>query len=616
MKFAIFKKFWFRWIVVLFPLMVILFLINDSITSQRFSKAYQRLYLEQFEEQIKAINIAKEERITNLQKDLKSIAENQNIIQFLEEGNQDKLMETLKELTVDFEKKQSILNLPRALINSKFKKNEEQQTGIKGAHALGVYALIDEEGNFISKRGRVQLPRKGFVKDQARDGFSNKWKIFFKKMTEGKNEQFVSYQFLDDENPDLLIESVVTPIFTKDQKRLLGAFVYGMRVQNSINSPIVANGNGDRGSKILSGMIAENQLVSKNIPKSAYDAIIKEVNRLLNADEKMKYQTHVIVNGVKHQLMFRVLNPESPFEQAVQVYLFSLADLHEDLAALKLDLLKVAFGLITILFILIYIVTRGMTKPISKMIKVTELMSEGDYQVQLAEPKSELGTLAKSLNVLACQLRLKEKYQSILNAVTDKQVVDKLLNSELMLKGEEREVSVLFCDIRGFTAMTENLPPREVIEMLNEHMTLMTQLSYQYGGMVDKFVGDLIMVVFGAPQKQPMDVQNAVDCALAMIRERGLLNQSSAYQIEVGIGIATGEVISGCMGSAERLNYTVLGERVNLAARLCGQAGIDQILVDSATAALLNDLYVFEKINHFYAKGFSEAVEAFAVKNK
>ena len=126
-----------------------------------------------------------------------------------------------------------------------------------------------------------------------------------------------------------------------------------------------------------------------------------------------------------------------------------------------------------------------------------------------------------------------------------------LLKGELALGGELRDVTVLFCDIRGFTGHTEHMPPATVIALLNEHMTALTAIVHEHGGIVDKFVGDALMAIFGAPEARPHAAEDAVRAAARMLEARARLNAASpSTRSTIGIGIASGEVIVGCMGSA------------------------------------------------------------------
>jgi class 3 adenylate cyclase len=157
------------------------------------------------------------------------------------------------------------------------------------------------------------------------------------------------------------------------------------------------------------------------------------------------------------------------------------------------------------------------------------------------------------------------------------------------------------------------MDPAEVIKMLNEHMTALTKVVYEHNGVVDKFVGDLVMAIFGAPKSYGNDAYNATRCAVRMIEERMKLNETSEHKILVGIGIATGEAVAGCMGSADRLNYTVLGARVNLASRLCSQAGKMEVVIDGATREKVGSPLETEKLPDLMLKGFSQPVKAYKV---
>jgi hypothetical protein len=144
----------------------------------------------------------------------------------------------------------------------------------------------------------------------------------------------------------------------------------------------------------------------------------------------------------------------------------------------------------------------------------------------------------------------------------------------------------------------------------NEHMTLLTDVAYAHGGTVDKFVGDLIMVTFGTPKTAADDSMRMLRCARAMVDARERANASVQRPIAIGIGCAYGAVVAGCMGSARRLDYTVLGERVNLAARLCSKAPPMHVYVD-ATARASATGCAFAPLPPIEAKGFSHPVEAF-----
>lgn len=255
---------------------------------------------------------------------------------------------------------------------------------------------------------------------------------------------------------------------------------------------------------------------------------------------------------------------------------------------------------------------RGLSRPVRALGDAAVRIESGDFAVRVAASGTdELSRLGRRFNAMAEGLAQREKYRRVLDAVADPDVAAELMAGTLDLGGAEQEVGVLFCDIRGFTALAEGMPPQSVIAMLNEHMTLLTDVAYAHGGTVDKFVGDLIMVTFGAPRPATDDAVRMARCARAMVDARAAANSGARRPILVGIGCAYGKVVAGCMGSAKRLDYTVLGDRVNLAARLCSQAPAMHVYVDAGTRAALGPGPRLDPLPPIEAKGFSRPVEAF-----
>ena len=254
---------------------------------------------------------------------------------------------------------------------------------------------------------------------------------------------------------------------------------------------------------------------------------------------------------------------------------------------------------------------RGLSRPVERMGEAAARIERGDFAVRLpAEGAGELATLERRLNDMAAGLAMREQYRRVLDAVADPEVAAELMAGALDLGGRTQEVGILFCDIRGFTTLTERMDPVDVIAMVNEHMTLLTEVAYAHGGTVDKFVGDLIMVTFGAPKTGTDDAQRMVRCAHAMVAARARANAGASRPIEIGVGCAFGPVVAGCMGSERRLDYTVLGARGNLAARLCSKAPAMRVLVDGE-ARRRAGWGTYAALAPLEAKGFSGPVEAF-----
>ncbi len=253
---------------------------------------------------------------------------------------------------------------------------------------------------------------------------------------------------------------------------------------------------------------------------------------------------------------------------------------------------------------------RTLSRPVADMTVAAQAIQGGDYTVRGAVRDSgDLGMLARSFNEMGEGLALRDHYRRVLDVVADPEVAKELLAGKIDLGGRSQEVGILFCDIRGFTPLTERMEPPQVIELLNHHMSLLTKVAYEHGGVVDKFVGDLIMVTFGTPKSAPDDAARMARCALAMIAAREEANRVMMPPIEVGIGCAFGMVVAGCMGSTQRLDYTVLGARVNLAARLCSKAPAMRVYVDDETR-LRSQGAASVALEPFELRGFSVPIHA------
>jgi class 3 adenylate cyclase len=181
---------------------------------------------------------------------------------------------------------------------------------------------------------------------------------------------------------------------------------------------------------------------------------------------------------------------------------------------------------------------------------------------------------------------------------------------------EELEATILFSDIRGFSSLAEQLQPHEVAEMVGRHLAAMVDVVTRHGGVVDKFTGDAVMAVFGAPRPAPDDARRALLCAAAMQRRQLKLNQAAEPEglptSQIGIGINTGPVIAGTVGGPGRLNYTVLGDAVNVAQRLESQAGGGQILAAAATV-LRAGLDRVEPLGPLGIKGRRDPVDTYRI---
>ena len=189
---------------------------------------------------------------------------------------------------------------------------------------------------------------------------------------------------------------------------------------------------------------------------------------------------------------------------------------------------------------------------------------------------------------------------------------------ELSKGGALSELTILFSDVRGFTRISEKLPAQEVVRMLNDYFELMVDILFEHEGILDKFIGDAIMGLWGAPVKRPDDATNAVRAAVRMQKRVAEWNEERVAQgkepIRIGIGLHTGQVVVGNMGSSKALSYTAIGDGVNLASRLCGIAGEDMIVISEECAQRAGkDKFVLEPLPPAKVKNREAPVEIYRV---
>ena len=194
-------------------------------------------------------------------------------------------------------------------------------------------------------------------------------------------------------------------------------------------------------------------------------------------------------------------------------------------------------------------------------------------------------------------------------------IVDELLDSgrEIKLGGTKSEVCIMFCDIRGFTSMSEKMEPEDVVFLLNNYFQEMIDVVFKNNGTLDKIIGDELMVLYGVPIQSDNDCQKAVNTAIEMFSQLKEFNSKNVKnnlpELNIGVGINYGEVVSGNIGSTRQMNYTVIGDSVNLAARLCSHADKNQIVISDSTYQLLHMKNGFVRKDPINVKGKEKKIE-------
>ena len=260
---------------------------------------------------------------------------------------------------------------------------------------------------------------------------------------------------------------------------------------------------------------------------------------------------------------------------------------------------------VSILLMLIsFIITHGLSRlilnPLKNLTEASKRIQNGDYKSRVGIVTSdELGALADSFNDMADSLAEKEFMRDTFGKIVDPEVRDYLMSGSgkeslgAALGGETREVTVLFCDIRSFTAMSEKMEASEVVQLLNKYFTALGKCIAAHHGIINKYIGDAIMAIFGAPVKSENSARDAFLAALDMRKALVEVNEDFKKEgfpeVHFGIGIHTGPVFAGTIGAENRMEYTVIGDTVNTASRLeslCKTYTKDLILSEASAEKL------------------------------
>jgi class 3 adenylate cyclase/DNA-binding response OmpR family regulator len=197
----------------------------------------------------------------------------------------------------------------------------------------------------------------------------------------------------------------------------------------------------------------------------------------------------------------------------------------------------------------------------------------------------------------------REKVQDTFERFVSPSVVEKALSNDVRLGGERQEISVLFADIRGYTAFSEHETPEKVVEVLNHYLSVAGNIIIGWEGTLDKFFGDGLMAIFNAPKKQSDHVQRAAEAALAIIKAAQETSASYGYQLTYSVGVHVGEAVVGYIGTDYAVNYTAIGDVVNLAKRLQENAAPGQIIIEDAVVKRLGDNVQAKRLGEMRIKG-------------
>lgn len=230
--------------------------------------------------------------------------------------------------------------------------------------------------------------------------------------------------------------------------------------------------------------------------------------------------------------------------------------------------------------------SRRLSRPIHTLMEATKAVGRGDLAVRIADRRNdEIGVLIDSFNNMADGLLIKTRVEQMLSRYVSKNVAERILANldQVRLGSRHVDATVLFADIVGFTSMAERLQPSEVSDLLNEYFSYISVVCRLYNGVIDKFIGDCAMLVFGALEDDPEHEFHALASAVLIQKLAGRLNAKREAcglpRVDFRIGVNSGRMLAGNLGSDERMEYTVVGDAVNLASRLASEAKSGQIII-------------------------------------
>jgi adenylate cyclase len=361
------------------------------------------------------------------------------------------------------------------------------------------------------------------------------------------------------------------------------------------------------------GSFGEMTPVESTLPQAAQAPAavsgIKEGDRTVN------------VAGVPYVTAFRSLPLITPGQAVIALQRSLRAELEPSLLLERFLLILLLVSLCVAAAVASWF-AGSLSSPLRTLTEHTEVIARGDYESRLhLDRADEIGQLATSFNRMSEGLAERDKVRDLLEKNVSPEVAAQLMREGSVLGGEEREITVLFVDLRNFSTLSESLPPRDVLVLLNRYFDRMSGIVEIYHGIVDKYMGDEIMALFGAPVPLANHANNAILAALEMKSALARLNAELATEdlakLKFGIGINTAKVIAGNMGSSRRLNYSVIGDGVNVASRLQGLTRMSQyradILVSASTLAASKGKFRTRALGAVPVRGRDEPVEIFAV---
>jgi adenylate cyclase len=297
----------------------------------------------------------------------------------------------------------------------------------------------------------------------------------------------------------------------------------------------------------------------------------------------------------------------------------------EGIAATTRRNIWLSAGVLCISVLCVWFFSKTISLPLQTLSAASRRIKEGEFNIDLhAKNQDEIGLLTESFVEMGQGLAERERLKDTFGRFVNKEIAERAMKGELELGGENKLATVFFSDIRDFTSISEKMVAQDVVGFLNSYLDRMVNCVTQTGGVVDKYIGDSIMAIWGAPVSTGNPARDALSCVRSALMMRVALqeyNQTRGTEgrpcLKIGCGINTGDVVAGQIGSKERMEYTVIGDTVNLASRTesLNKPLCTDILITENTWKLVKDYIIFEEMPGVEVKGKKERIRMFAVIN-
>jgi adenylate cyclase len=380
---------------------------------------------------------------------------------------------------------------------------------------------------------------------------------------------------------------------------------------------IIKNANNVEG--LLYAVIVDNgQVIKAHTNHNMIGRAFEKVDNMENVVKKgdITYFNYTLPSG-KH-----VLNLSQPVtfkdKQLGEVHVGVSLDFIERLVQKeRSSVILITLSIILFGMVLAILLGFRFSRPISKLVLATQEIGKGNYRHKVGLARNdELGNLAAAFDQMGEELWKNSLMQRSFGKYVGAEVLEMIMAKpeRTWLKGHRNEATIFFADIRGFTHYSDEKEPEDVVDELNEYFEIATRVIVRHGGYVDKFMGDAVLGVFGVPVYRKDHVERAVRAAIYLQNELKKANKSDNKLLgSIGIGIDSGVVVSGNIGSQVKMEYTVIGDSVNVASRLNGLAGPGEVIISNTVYEQLGDMIAVKALPLQRIKGKPEPIEIFKV---